>query len=132
MPEVNRTVDTERVCSQRAGPLTRHSVLKLIISVILASDIQITLAADETKTKYDTPENRASLGLNEDWIPDSENYMRQWMHAAEIQKVVLKADAAYKAGNYRAALKLLKSVGDSPIGNALLLLPNKGEVPWHN
>ena len=109
----------------------KHFILKLIISIVLASDIQIALAADVTTTKYDTPENRASLGLNEDWIPDSENYMRQWIHAAEIQKVVLKADAAYKAGNYRAALKFLKSVGDSPVGNARLYYQVKAKCLAH-
>ncbi len=116
---LNRTVDTERICSRRTGPLIRkHSILNFIISVVLASDIQIALAADETTTKYDTPENRASLGLNEDWIPDSENYMRHWVSAAEIQKVLLKADAAYKAGNYRAALKFVK-VWEIPLSGML-------------
>jgi hypothetical protein len=96
----------------------KHIILKLIVFVVLASDPQIALAVDETKTKYDTLENRAALGLNQDWIPDSENCMRLWMHGTEVQKIALRADAALKAGNYQIALDLLKSIGDSPPENA--------------
>ena len=48
--------------------------------------------------------------------------------SGHIEKVVLQADAAYKAGNYCAALKFLKSVGD-PLSECSTVLPSKGEVP---
>ena len=94
----------------------KHIILKIIAFAILACDIEIALAAEETKIKYDTPENRAMLGLNGDWIPDSENNMRHWMLVHETQKAARQADEEYKAGNYQAALDLLTRVGDSSAG----------------
>jgi len=102
-----------------------------MVFVVLAIHIQTSLADEETKIKYDTPKNRAALGLNEDWMPDSENNMQRALRLTEIQKIARQADSEYEVGNYQDALDLLKGVEDSQVGPVRLYYQVKAKCLAH-